>query len=28
MTYNEYGLLLETGYKESELHAIDMNDAA
>ncbi|ADY55687.1 NMT1/THI5-like protein [Syntrophobotulus glycolicus DSM 8271] len=27
MTYNEYGLLLEAGMKESDLHVIDMNDA-
>jgi len=27
MTYNEYGLLLEAGYKASDLAVIDMNDA-
>ncbi|MBI4858591.1 MAG: ABC transporter substrate-binding protein [Acetobacterium woodii] len=27
MTYNEYGLLLESGLKESDLNKIDMNDA-
>ena len=27
MTYNEYGLLLESGLKESDLHVINMNDA-
>jgi len=27
MTYNEYGLLLEAGLKESELNKIDMNEA-
>lgn len=27
MTYNEYGLLLDEGYKESDLNKIDMNDA-
>lgn len=27
MTYNEYGLLLESGYKASDLNKIDMNDA-
>lgn len=27
MTYNEYGLLLEAGLKDSELNVIDMNDA-
>lgn len=26
MTYNEYGLLLEAGLKESELNVIDMNE--
>lgn len=27
MTYNEYGLLLESGLKASDLNVIDMNDA-
>ncbi|HEY8911585.1 MAG TPA: ABC transporter substrate-binding protein [Desulfosporosinus sp.] len=27
MTYNEYGLLLESGLKDSDLHVINMNDA-
>lgn len=27
MTYNEYGLLLESGLKDSDLKVIDMNDA-
>jgi len=27
MTYNEYGLLLESGMKESDLNVLDMNDA-
>lgn len=27
MTYNEYGLLLESGLKETDLNKIDMNDA-
>ncbi|MDF2567654.1 MAG: NMT1/THI5-like protein [Oscillospiraceae bacterium] len=27
MTYNEYGLLLESGIKESELNVLNMNDA-
>lgn len=27
MTYNEYGLLLESGLKESDLRVIDMNNA-
>lgn len=27
MTYNEYGLLLESGLKETDLKVIDMNDA-
>lgn len=27
MTYNEYGLLLESGLKDSDLNVIDMNDA-
>ncbi|MFT9056187.1 MAG: ABC transporter substrate-binding protein [Ethanoligenens sp.] len=27
MTYNEYGLLLENGLKDSDLNKIDMNDA-
>lgn len=27
MTYNEYGLLLENGLKESDLNKIDVNDA-
>ncbi|HEY5586806.1 MAG TPA: ABC transporter substrate-binding protein [Ruminiclostridium sp.] len=27
MTYNEYGLLLESGIKESDLNVINMNDA-
>jgi NitT/TauT family transport system substrate-binding protein len=27
MTYNEYGLLLESGLKDSELNVIDMNNA-
>jgi len=27
MTYNEYGLLLESGLKESDLHVLNMNDA-
>jgi NitT/TauT family transport system substrate-binding protein len=27
MTYNEYGLLLESGLKDSELSTLDMNDA-
>jgi NitT/TauT family transport system substrate-binding protein len=26
MTYNEYGLLLESGYKEEDLNKLDMND--
>jgi NitT/TauT family transport system substrate-binding protein len=27
MTYNEYGLLLESGYSKDKLNVIDMNDA-
>ncbi|QOX62309.1 ABC transporter substrate-binding protein [Anoxybacterium hadale] len=26
MTYNEYGLVLEAGYKESDLNVLDMNE--